>query len=133
MIILDSSPVIDIMKKEDGYQTYLNVIRRASRVQMSAVSLYEAGVVLLKQRGPAAVSEMYKFLNEAGVTVVPFDADDARAATDAYQRFGKGIQRPGLNLGDCPVYALAQTKNAAVLSTSDEFIRAGLKAVTPGR
>ena len=98
---------------------------------MSAVSLYEAGAVLLVRKGRSAVTLMLRYLEEAGVTIASFDAEDAAMAMEVYEHFGKGLNPVGLNLGDCPVHALAQRHKQPVLSTSDEFANAGLKSALP--
>jgi ribonuclease VapC len=127
-VIIDSSAIVMIILGEPGFEQYLDQIRNASRPRMSAFSLYEAATVLLRKRGEDAVEQMVELVIETGVTVATFGLEDARLATNVYAEFGKGISPVGLNMGDCPVYALAQMHNAPVLSTSDEFVRAGLEA-----
>ncbi len=127
-MILDASAVVAIILGEPEYQRYEAAIAGAAQPRISAVSVYEAGVVLLLRKGRAAVTLMLKYLEESGVAITAFDSADASAATDVYERFGKGVSPVGLNLGDCPVHALAQRYNQPVLSTSNEFTRAGLKS-----
>jgi uncharacterized protein with PIN domain len=76
---------------------------------------------------------MLDYLDEAGVTIAPFDESDAQVATGVYERFGKGLSAVGLNLGDCPVHALAQRYKQPVLSTSSEFVKAGLESALAKR
>jgi ribonuclease VapC len=125
-VILDTSAVLAIILGEPGYQRYEDAIASTSRPRISAVSLYEASAVLLIRKGRSAVTLMLRYLKEAGVSIAVFDATEASAATDVYERFGKGLSPVGLNLGDCPVHALAERHKQPVLSTSDEFTRAGL-------
>jgi ribonuclease VapC len=127
-MIVDTSAVIAILLGEVGYQRYADAIAAAAQPRISAVSCYEAAAVLLVRKGRSAVTLMAKYLEEAGVAVTVFDAADAVAATEIYERFGKGVSAVGLNLGDCPVHALAQRYEQPVLSTSDEFVRAGLQS-----
>lgn len=131
-MIVDSSAAVAIILGETGYERYEEAIAAAAQPRISAVSLYEAGIALLVRKGPSAVALMLKYLEEAAVAVAAFEAADAKAAIEAYQRFGKGRNPPGLNLGDCPVYALARRHNEPVLSTSGEFTRSGLKSALPG-
>ena len=49
-------------------------------------------------------------LREAAIETVPFDVDQARAASDAWRAFGKGRHPAVLNLGDCYTYALARER-----------------------
>jgi ribonuclease VapC len=46
----------------------------------------------------------------------------ARAAADAFDRYGKGIDsKARLNLADCAAYALARTMNAPLLFKGGDF------------
>ncbi len=127
-VIVDTSAVLAIILAEPGYERHEEAVATASRPRISAVSLYEAGSVLLVRKGRSAVTLMLSYLDEAGIAVEGFDAADAALAIDVYERFGKGLSPAGLNLGDCPVHALAQRYKQPVLSTSKEFTRAGLKS-----
>lgn len=127
-MILDTSAVVAIMLGEAGYQRYVDAVASASQPRISAVSVYEAAAVLLVRKGRSAVTLMMKYLEEAGVAIALFDAADASAAISVYERYGKGLSPVGLNLGDCPVHALAQRYKQPVLSATDEFTRAGLKS-----
>jgi ribonuclease VapC len=45
-----------------------------------------------------------------------------RAASDAYGRYGKGINsKASLNLSDCAAYALAKTLGAPLLFKGNDF------------
>ena len=47
--------------------------------------------------------------------------DHARAARQAWRRFGKGNHPAGLNFGDCFAYALAETSNEPLLFKGGDF------------
>jgi ribonuclease VapC len=131
-MIIDSSAIIAIILGEPGFQRYTDIIRNDADPRISAFTMYEAGSVLLRRKGTPGVVMMQRFLREARIGISGFDEDQASRATTVYAKFGKGISPVGLNLGDCPVYALAQMQNAPVLSTSDEFVRAGLEPPAAG-
>jgi ribonuclease VapC len=62
-------------------------------------------------------------LAENEIEVYPFDGAQVRAAADAFDRYGKGIDpKAGLNLSDCAGYALARTLNAPLLFKGDDFV-----------
>jgi ribonuclease VapC len=128
-VILDSSAVVALATGEPGSDRIYRAILDSMQPRMSAFSVYEAETVLLRRTGRVAVDRMLAFLAEARVEIAPFDGYDAAIATQAYERFGKGLSPVKLNLGDGPVYALANRLDAPVLSTSDEFARAGLATV----
>jgi ribonuclease VapC len=47
-------------------------------------------------------------MERIAVEIVPVDLEQARAAREAFRRFGTGRHPAGLNFGDCFSYALAR-------------------------
>jgi ribonuclease VapC len=127
-MIIDTSAIVRIITGEQDFAVYHQAICKATKPRMSAVSLFEASVVLLKLRGTAAVDAMLDYIAHTGVRIEPFEKLDATRATEAYKNFGKGLNKPGLNFGDCAVYALAALNHQPVLSTSTEFTEAELRS-----
>ncbi|MGC2225261.1 MAG: type II toxin-antitoxin system VapC family toxin [Methylocella sp.] len=82
------------------------------------------------RHGPQAVARLWQLLTDSEIEIVPFDEVEVRAATVAFDRYGKGIDpKARLNLADCAAYALATTMNAPLLFKGDDFRgnrRAGL-------
>ncbi len=54
--------------------------------------------------------------------------EQAYAAADAGERFGKGHHPAGLNYGDCFAYALAATTGAPLLFKGDDFAQTDIVA-----
>jgi ribonuclease VapC len=48
-------------------------------------------------------------------------AEQAEAARDAWQRYGKGNHAAGLNLGDCCSYALSRISGEPLLFKGADF------------
>src|SRR2546423_5179561 len=101
------------------------------RCLVSAVSYFEASLVLAGRGVPAVAMELDAFVERAGVEVVPFDYELATRAREAFLRFGRGRHPARLNLGDCVSYALARTRDLPLLYKGEDFaktdvIRAGL-------
>ena len=72
-----------------------------------------------------------ELLGDAEISVVPFDAAQARIAREAHARFGKGSgSKAGLNFGDCVTYALAKVTGEPLLFKGDDFAHTD---VTPAR
>jgi ribonuclease VapC len=89
---------------------------------MSALNAFECRVVLHVRFGPEAAADFELFLARADIIVEPFDATQAELAFSAYRKYGKGSGHPArLNLGDCAAYALAKSKDRALLFTGDDF------------
>jgi ribonuclease VapC len=61
------------------------------------------------------------FLAETGARIVAFTEAHARAAVQAFLRYGKGRNAVGLNFGDCMAYAVAQAEGAPLLFTGGDF------------
>ena len=88
------------------------------------MAVLETKVVLLARLGSEAVDLFDQLLDSAGIVVVPFDDEIARAAFDAFRRFGKGQgHRAQLNIVDCAVYALAKMRSQPLLFKGGDFAR----------
>lgn len=97
-------------------------IETSDDVHCSAVTLYETGVVLIQKKIEARVGHAADLAERLGSTIVPFNAEQAKFALDAYRRYGKGLgRRPFLNFGDCVSYALAKSLDAPLLYKGDDF------------
>ncbi|MGY3035870.1 uncharacterized protein with PIN domain [Bradyrhizobium sp. USDA 4354] len=70
-----------------------------------------------------------ELLETAGIVVVPFDAEMAKAAFEAFQRFGKGGGHSAqLNIVDCTVYALAKLRSEPLLFKGADFAKTDIVA-----
>jgi ribonuclease VapC len=68
-------------------------------------------------------------MENAGIVVVPFDNEMARAAFDAFRRFGKGQAHPAqLRIVDCAVYALAKRRSQPLLFKGGDFHRMNIQS-----
>jgi ribonuclease VapC len=61
------------------------------------------------------------------MAIVPFDADQAVLAHDAYLRFGKGFHPAALNFADCAAYALAKFRDEPLLFKGEDFARTDVR------
>ena len=60
--------------------------------------------------------------------VVPFTAEGAIRAAEAYRRWGKGFHPARLNFGDCFAYELARSRDCPLLYVGDDFTRTDVRA-----
>jgi ribonuclease VapC len=88
---------------------------------ISAASMLEAGIVLISRHGLEARGDLQDFLEQGGLQVEPVTAEQAELALDAYQRYGKGRHRAGLNFGDCFAYALCKATGQPLLFKGQDF------------
>jgi ribonuclease VapC len=105
-MVLDTSAIVATVTNEPDGQRYRKAMLDAASLSMSAVAILETKIVLSARFGASAVKFFDELLETAGIVVVPFDADMAKGAFEAFQRFGKGGGHPAqLNIVDCAVYA----------------------------
>jgi len=131
MIVVDSSALIAILENESEAEQFIELLRDAPRRLVSAVTVYETGIVIGARRGRERAARVMELLDEMGVEIVPFAEPQILSALEAYLRYGKGIDpKARLNLGDCAAYALAKTLNAPLLYKGADFAATDVLRVT---
>ncbi len=127
MIVVDSSALIAILRREPEADSFLQVVADADGCLLSSVSLLETSMVLAGRTGNAGSwAELDTLIGRAGMQMIAQDADLAQAAREAFLRFGKGRHPAALNLGDCASYALAKVRSLPLLFKGDDFPRTDL-------
>jgi ribonuclease VapC len=131
LIVIDSSALIAVLRREVEADRFLQVIASTIGCVVSSVSLLETSLVLAGRDGDAtAWSDLDALITRAGIDVVAQDQEQAIAAREAFLRFGKGRSPARLNLGDCATYALAKVRGARILCKGDDFTRTDAALVT---
>ena len=78
-----------------------------------------SAVVLRRRRGPEGEQIIWIFLADNGIQIAPFDEEQTRKVSEAFGRYGKGIDpKSRLNLADCASNALAKSLSVPLLSTA---------------
>lgn len=131
-MVVDSSAVIAILKNEPGAGLLREAVVNSGRCLMSAPGMVESSIVIEAERGAAGVREFDVLLHELAIEIVPFDAEQALIAREAFRRFGKGRHPAGLNFGDCLAYALAKHLAEPLLFIGDDFARTDVEAALTG-
>jgi ribonuclease VapC len=117
-VIADSSALIVILDGEPETSDFQAAIN-AHHTWISAATSLETAIVL-KARHHHILDE---FLTQAEISVVPFDAEQAKVAREGYARFGKSSgSKAQLNVGDCMTYALAKVTGEPLLFKGYDFI-----------
>ena len=133
VIVVDSSAVIAILFDEPGADRLARRLAEAPRRVMSVASYFETGTVMAGRRKSdrlRAINDLDGFLAEAGITLAPVDADQARLALRARIQYGRGMGHGGvLNFGDAFTYALAKTLDAPLLFVGDDFATTDIVSV----
>jgi ribonuclease VapC len=130
LIVIDTSALIAIFRLEAEADVLLKAIVAAEKRAMSALSVLEASMVMSgRSAGAGLLEPLDEFLLEAGIEILPFDAQQAWLAREAFLRFGKGRHKAGLNLGDCASYAAAKARAAPLLYKGEDFRHTDVMAV----
>ena len=124
-MILDSSAIVAILLRERGWEELVAKLA-AEPAAVGAPTVVETGLVLTAKIGKKARTVLARFLQEAGLTVIPFGEEHWRTAVEAYGRFGKGRHPASLSFGDCLTYAVARLAGQRLLFVGTDFSKTDL-------
>ena len=126
-MIVDSSALVAIVLRQQGYEPVLEALLGAPGAAIGAPTLAEATIVLSARLDRDSRPMIARIVQELALVVVPFGAEHADEAVEAFRRFAKGRHRAGLNLGDCLTYAVASLAGEEVLCLGNDFSRTDLR------
>jgi len=127
-MIVGTSALIAILGDEPERRAFTEALAAADACTLSAASFVETSIVIDARYGAEGVRALDLLLLKAEIAVAPVDADQARLARIAFQRYGKGRHPAALNFGDCFAYALAQTYGEPLLFKGEDFSQTDLAA-----
>ena len=122
-MVIDTSALMAMFLNEPECTVFEDLILKDTVRMISAVTLFEAGMVVEIRLGPTGAQVFDRFLRRSAIEVAPVDGELAREALTAWRRYGKGRHAAGLNFGDCFSYALAQSTGEPLLAKGDDFPR----------
>jgi ribonuclease VapC len=117
---VDASALVAILEDEPEEEAFKRAISGATVRLLSPINLLEAHIIA-RRRGDVGVRRLDELIAHTGTQIVPVDATQAAAAREAFDRFGKGRHKAGLNLADCFAYALAKTRREPLLFKGGDF------------
>ena len=120
-MVIDSSAIFAIVLQEPEREAFLDAILNSNDAVIGAPTLFECRVVALRRGSDILVAQLQGVLDRLAMRVEAFEQQHERIAAEAYRRYGKGIDRAGLNFGDCFSYALARAKREPMLYKGDDF------------
>ena len=129
-MVVETSAVLAVLFEEPEAAEFAQRTEDDPAPLISAASVLEAGIVLISRHGPDARDDLQDFLAQGGLQVEPVTAEQAELALDAYQRYGKGRHRAGLNFGDCFAYALCQATGQPLLFKGQDFSQTDIATVS---
>jgi len=124
LIVVDTSALIAILKREGDAEAHLACLVSDGDPFISTFSDFEARVVLIRAGRANQLAELDALVVQARIRHRAFDPAQAERAAAAYARFGRGTGHPArLNLADCAAYALAMSLDAPLLYKGNDFAR----------
>lgn len=127
-MIVDSSALVAILRREPGFEELLRKIAQARSVAAGAPTVAETQLVLSLRTGSDASFVLNEFLAEFQIAVVPFGREHLSSFTAAIMRYGKGRHPARLNMGDCFSYAIAQVSGLPLLFVGNDFSQTDILA-----
>lgn len=133
-MIVDSSAVVAIIRDESDALVHARALAEAALSdppsgKISAATLVELSIVVDSTKNPVTSARLDEILADNQVAVVPFTAEHARTARQAYRDFGRGSGHPAkLNMGDCFSYALAKVTREPLLYKGDDFVHTDVRS-----
>ena len=88
-MIIDTSAVIAIIFKEDGYMDLIDKMMGAEYIGIGTATLAETGIVLCARLEAKGRMLLALFLQEAGIVQIPFGEDHWREAVNALSTWAK--------------------------------------------
>jgi ribonuclease VapC len=128
-VILDSSPVVAILRAEADAPKFAEAIKSAAIRRISAVNYMEAAIVIDSGDDPVASRRLDDFFRVSHISIESVTRRQAEIAREAYRDFGKGRHKARLNLGDCFAYALAKEMDEPLLFKGRDFNQTDIEAV----
>jgi ribonuclease VapC len=130
VIVIDSSAVVAVFKKEPESGAIFERLSTATEVFISAANLVETSIVLdgMKIADPGRTG-LDEFIRRAKIAVEPVSIEHAQLARAAARKYGKGTGHPAqLNFGDCFAYALAKAMDVPLLYKGNDFSQTDIVA-----
>lgn len=127
-MILDASAIVAIVFREPGWERLMSVMESADALGCGSPTLVEASIVVGARTG-FEQSHVARLVQTLEVEVIPYGGEHWISAVRAYDRFGKGRHRAGLNFGDCLSYAMAHLAEQPLLCVGTDFAETDLELV----
>ncbi len=121
-MIVDSSVLVAILKREPEQAAFSALLESTPNVKISAATYFETSIVIDSLRNPAVSNLLDELIDRSGMAIEPVTVAQAKIARQAYRDYGRGSgHAANLNFGDCFTYALAREKREPVLWNGEDF------------
>ena len=128
-MIVDTSVLIAILKREPNFEAFLEVMVGAvNPLSISAATMFEAHTVVQRLGVDGLETQLGQLIEDVSITIQPFAQHQLPIAATAYRTYGKGSGHAAqLNFGDCFAYALAKDRDEPLLFKGNDFSQTDLR------
>ena len=88
MIVVDASALLAILESGPDAVKYATALAEADGGLISAATLIEAGIVMVRRHGPRAARELQALVQEAGIEVESGSPLHVQLAIEAFALYG---------------------------------------------
>lgn len=122
-MIVDTSVLIAILRREAGYENIIAAMANASdALSISSATMVEAHVVAQRLKLDGLEDKLVTLINDLNISIEPFSTAQVAVAATAHRKFGRGSGHPAkLNFGDCFSYALAKETGEPLFFKGNDF------------
>jgi ribonuclease VapC len=123
MVILDSSAIVAVIRREQGHEPLIEAMEGATNLAIGAPTLAETAIFAVPRLGVVGPSILSRFIEENRVIVIPFDDRHWGVASEAFIRYGKDRHAAALGFGDCMTYATTHLADEPLLFVGEGFVQ----------
>ena len=130
-MFIDASALVAMLADEEDGPELARRLEQGTTRLTSPLAVWEATVALARilDRSPKhAEREINQLLTLTQTEMVDLPGSIAHAATDAFDRYGKGRHMASLNFGDCFAYACAKHYRLPLLYKGGDFALTDIEA-----
>jgi ribonuclease VapC len=123
-MFVDASALTAILIREADADEFVARLEQARSRATSPLAVWETATAVTRALGlspHAACQAVIDYLTVADIRMGAVAPETAKLAMDAFERFGKGRHKAGLNFGDCFAYACARHLGVPLLYKGDDF------------
>ena len=120
MIVVDTSALFAIAAREFERASFIDILDSEKGI-ISAVTYVESVMALTGRSKRLALARVDDLMRSSGIEIVPVDQTLAKAAVNAFDRYGKGRHPARLSLADCFSYGLAKSRDLPLLFKGEDF------------
>jgi ribonuclease VapC len=126
MIAVDTSALMAIILDEPQSDACIAALAAEDTILISAGTFAEAFIVASRQ---GLNRDMKALMDDIEPEVFNLTQAVAQRLADVYSKWGKGMHRAGLNLGDCFAYDVARQHGCKLLYVGNDFAKTGIESV----